>query len=218
MMVFCIFLLDFQTLLHEFSIEPRTCQSLSRQVIRSRLNGLRQGRRLSLETLIDRLPLPGRLRDYLAIRDAPGSGAESMATSWHGNAFRITGHLWGDPLVNATCPDSKVRGANMGPTGPRWAPCCPNEPCYLGGFPSLRASKCGALMFHLLLAWTSCWTNIRVVGDLMFHVLFVGTHCGTINRVVGASSRTCDVTLLRQLYGFIQFNCPRFFPGWITDK
>ena len=122
MMVFCIFLLDFQTLLHEFSIEPRTCQSLSRQVIRSRLNGLRQGRRLSLETLIDRLPLPGRLRDYLAIRDARGSGAESMATSWHGNAFRITGHPWGDPLVNATCPDSKVRGANMGPIWGRQDP------------------------------------------------------------------------------------------------
>ena len=23
-------------------------------------------------------------------------------------------------------------GANMGPAGPRWAPCWPNEPCYLG--------------------------------------------------------------------------------------
>ena len=29
-------------------------------------------------------------------------------------------------------PDSKVPGANMGPTGPRWAPCGPREPCYLG--------------------------------------------------------------------------------------
>ena len=32
--------------------------------------------------------------------------------------------------------DSKVHGANMGPTwgptGPRWAPCWPLEPCYLG--------------------------------------------------------------------------------------
>ena len=31
-------------------------------------------------------------------------------------------------------PDSKVHGANMGPTwvqvGPRWAPCLPHEPCY----------------------------------------------------------------------------------------
>ena len=28
--------------------------------------------------------------------------------------------------------DSKVHGANMGPTGPRWAPCRPHELCYLG--------------------------------------------------------------------------------------
>ena len=25
-------------------------------------------------------------------------------------------------------------GAHLGPTGPRWAPCCPHEPCYLGTF------------------------------------------------------------------------------------
>ena len=30
-----------------------------------------------------------------------------------------------------TIPDSKVHGANMGPTGPRWAPCWPHELCYL---------------------------------------------------------------------------------------
>ena len=29
-------------------------------------------------------------------------------------------------------PDSKVHGANMGPVGPRWAPCWPHEPCYQG--------------------------------------------------------------------------------------
>ena len=31
-------------------------------------------------------------------------------------------------------PDSKVHGAYMGPTGPRWAPCWPYDPCYLGSF------------------------------------------------------------------------------------
>ena len=25
-------------------------------------------------------------------------------------------------------------GAHLGPTGPRWAPCWPHEPCYLGAF------------------------------------------------------------------------------------
>ena len=29
-------------------------------------------------------------------------------------------------------PDSKVHGAHLGPTGPRWAPCWPHELCYLG--------------------------------------------------------------------------------------
>ena len=29
-------------------------------------------------------------------------------------------------------PDSQVHRADMGPTGPRWAPCRPHELCYLG--------------------------------------------------------------------------------------
>ena len=29
-------------------------------------------------------------------------------------------------------PDSEDHGAHLGPTGPRWAPCWPNESCYLG--------------------------------------------------------------------------------------
>ena len=32
--------------------------------------------------------------------------------------------------VSENLPDSKVHGANMGPVGPRWAPCWPHEPCY----------------------------------------------------------------------------------------
>ena len=31
-------------------------------------------------------------------------------------------------------------GAHLGPTGPRWAPCWPREPCYLGG--SLKHKPC----------------------------------------------------------------------------
>ena len=27
-----------------------------------------------------------------------------MMTSWHGKAFRITGHLWGEPLVSGGSP------------------------------------------------------------------------------------------------------------------
>ena len=42
-------------------------------------------------------------------------------------------------------PDSKVHGANMGPTwvpvGPRWAPCRPREPCYLCCYSAASCSK-----------------------------------------------------------------------------
>ena len=51
-----------------------------------------------------------------------------------------------DQAIICNDPDSKVRGANMGPTwvlsashgahlgpvSPRWAPCWPHEPCYQG--------------------------------------------------------------------------------------
>ena len=42
----------------------------------------------------------------------------------------------GNSLMSS--PDSKVHGAyigaNMGPTGPRWASCCLHEPCYHGAY------------------------------------------------------------------------------------
>ena len=37
-------------------------------------------------------------------------------------------------LTDNGLPDGKVYGAIMGPTGPRWAPCWPHEPCSLGCF------------------------------------------------------------------------------------
>ena len=44
----------------------------------------------------------------------------------------IHGENW--PSCIHIIPDSKAHGANVGPnwTGPRWAPCWPHEPCYLG--------------------------------------------------------------------------------------
>ena len=35
------------------------------------------------------------------------------------------------PVAVHICPYSKVQGAHLGPTGPRWAPCWPHELCYL---------------------------------------------------------------------------------------
>ena len=36
------------------------------------------------------------------------------------------------PIQGSDGPDNKVHGANMGPVGPRWAPCWPHEPRYQG--------------------------------------------------------------------------------------
>ena len=38
-------------------------------------------------------------------------------------------------MTRHSMPGSKVHGAQLGPTGPRWAPCWPHEPCYLGSHP-----------------------------------------------------------------------------------
>ena len=35
-------------------------------------------------------------------------------------------------------PDSKVHGANLGPTGPRWAPCWPHELYFLGCYTPMK--------------------------------------------------------------------------------
>ena len=50
-------------------------------------------------------------------------------------------------------PDSKVHGANTGPTGPRWAPCGPREPYYLGN--RLRTSPMLCIIDPVI-AW-SLW-------------------------------------------------------------
>ena len=49
-----------------------------------------------------------------------------------------------------TYPDSKIRGAYLGPPGPRWAPCWLHEPCYLGIVP---------------LSWTHSLSRGRAFGN-----------------------------------------------------
>ena len=47
-------------------------------------------------------------------------------------------------------------GSHLGPVGPRWAPCCPHEPCYQGGLvtiPSMTASNFD--VFMLALQWST---------------------------------------------------------------
>ena len=53
-------------------------------------------------------------------------------------------------------PDSKVHGANMGLTGPRWAPCWPHELCCLGWYHK-----------HLLWNWSPMNVKIRKGNGFM---------------------------------------------------
>ena len=48
-------------------------------------------------------------------------------------------------FVRLSNPDSKVRGAHLGPVGPRWAPCWHHEPCYQG--------SCWKCLFELPVIW-----------------------------------------------------------------
>ena len=47
-------------------------------------------------------------------------------------------------------PDSNVHGAHLGPVGPRWAPCRPHGPCYLG-----------CLTLHWTLKTCPNWSDLR---------------------------------------------------------
>ena len=59
-----------------------------------------------------------------------------MMVSWHGNTFRITSHSGGKPPIT-------------------------------GGFPSQRASSVELwCCIFVSMAWTSCWTYIRIASDL----------------------------------------------------
>ena len=101
-------------------------------------------------------------------------------------------------VVSLTNPDSKVHGANMGPT---WVLSAPDGP-HVGpmnlaiweGSVMQKAFHCHgarrwislmkgqwyrALMFPLMLAWTSCWTNCSVVGDLGSHASCVASQLFT---------------------------------------
>ena len=70
---------------------------------------------------------------------APEPEAVFMTTSWHGNAFHITVHVWRESTSDWWIPFKK------------------------------DSNICGILMCSLMLAWTSCWQNSWVVGDFRRH-------------------------------------------------
>ena len=45
------------------------------------------------------------------------------------HSHQISGHTWSEKQGSWG-----QHGAHLGPTGPRWDPCWPHEPCYLGSF------------------------------------------------------------------------------------
>ena len=88
-------------------------------------------------------------------------------TSWHGNAYRTTGPLWGEStgvFPSQQCGDLIFLFKNHGATGwlaiferNLWSP--------------MYSAHRGSVMwiFHVLLAWISCWTNSRVAGNFKRH-------------------------------------------------
>ena len=63
---------------------------------------------------------------------------------------RFMGPTWGP-----TGADRTQVGAQVGPTGPRWAPCWPHELCYLWCFPALPSA------ISRNNAGNSSWTRLR---------------------------------------------------------
>ena len=69
-------------------------------------------------------------------------------------------------------PDSKVHGANMGPAGPRWAQCCPHEPCYQGNpMAGLDLILCqiscllDSLQLSLMMLWFALVLGLDIEGQ-----------------------------------------------------
>ena len=86
--------------------------------------------------------------------------------------FNYYAVLWCSQIIKyimAWCPDTKVHGANMGPTGPRWAPCGPREPCCLGGHIQLFAHHATSLSLLCRPIWRY-WTAKMLVRYILSRV------------------------------------------------
>ena len=91
-------------------------------------------------------PLKNLARKGLSLDFEPSSKFPShLRMSWRWINFLVMVNCWRSNksesqslkrqglLLILRCPDSKVHGAHLEPTGSRWAPCWPHELCYLGG-------------------------------------------------------------------------------------
>ena len=74
-------------------------------------------------------------------------------------------------LPHTHLDDSKVHGAIMGPTGPRWAPCWPHELCYLGGVAVCLHKPLVTMVFRL---HNKCKGGVKCnVFDKFMWIVFV---------------------------------------------
>ena len=109
----------------------------------------------------------------------------SIVTSWHGNTFCITGHLWGNQSVIGAFPHKRPvtlvftpldlsgqRGIVIGHDDViKWKHFPRNWPFVREihrspvNFPH-KGQWRGALMFSLIYAWINDWVNNREAGDL----------------------------------------------------
>ena len=87
-----------------------------------------------------------------------------MTTSWHGKSFPITGASLGESTDDLWIPLTK---------GQWW-------------------QLCGAFMFSLMLAWTSCWVNIQVFVDLRCHDV-KGIYRWTVDSLTQSANNTSKV-------------------------
>ena len=90
-------------------------------------------------------------------------------------------------------PDSKVHGAHLGLTGPRWAPCWPHKPCYLGcyswvhcGFVGLGGrGHIGVFIIHVFV----CLENSKFL--FLFHTISLGQNDAGSSNPHSWTRRSC---------------------------
>ena len=66
-------------------------------------------------------------------------------TSIQNKIYKISSHSTITTLIARFMGPTR---AHLGPTGPRWAPCWPNDPCYLGITVKFRTYTCIAILYH----------------------------------------------------------------------
>ena len=96
----------------------------------------------------------------------------------HYNTFQqnpINTHL--TLALTGKIPNSKVHGAHLGPTGPRWAPCWPHKLCYFG----YGVSFMGSYWFMFCLSdWSAICIIILYWTVLHWHsthfLIFISDH------------------------------------------